>query len=262
VGLELIALLLAVPAPTADADVRDLAAETFARGAAEADPVKARPLFRRSAELFEELRARGYENPALFRNLGNAWLRSGDVPRAIFAYRRGLALDPSDLELRRALAFARDKVRYPNETSFGRPLVDHRPPWLPYVGPTPLVLAGLTAWYALACVLLTRWWLRSDGRALLAGSAGLALALVAAAGLYLVVRHDRADEGRPLVVVTGGDLYLLRGNGPAYPRAYPTPVTSGVEARMRHRRGDWLQVELSGGEVGWVPASAVLVDRD
>jgi hypothetical protein len=35
----------------------------------------------------------------------------------------------------------------------------------------------------------------------------------------------------------------------------------GVEARLLFARGDWLQIELAGGEVGWVPRRLVLVDE-
>jgi hypothetical protein len=32
-----------------------------------------------------------------------------------------------------------------------------------------------------------------------------------------------------------------------------------MEAQQIHRRGHWLQIRLSTGEVGWVPASNLLV---
>jgi len=48
--------------------------------------------------------------------------------------------------------------------------------------------------------------------------------------------------------------FLLRtGNGLSYPPRYETPLNQGVEARLLHARGAWLQIELSGGEVGWGP---------
>jgi hypothetical protein len=261
VALELIVLLLSGPAPPTDADLYDLATAAFVEARGQTDPRKGRSLYRQSAERFAQLGSRGYHSPALYRAQGNAWLLAGDLPRAILAYQRGRALDPSDLALRQCLAHARDKVRYPAESAFGRPPVDNRPPWLPYIGPTPLVLGVLTVGYTLACALLARWWLRSDPRALFFATVGFSLIVVAVAGLWLVVVHDRADADRPLVVVASNDVYLLRGNGPAYPRAHSTPMGAGVEARLLVRRGDWLQIELSGGELGWVPASAVLVDE-
>jgi hypothetical protein len=56
-------------------------------------------------------------------------------------------------------------------------------------------------------------------------------------------------------------VVLRRGNGRSYPPRYPTPLNRGVEARRLFERGDWLQIELSGGEVGWVERAAILEDR-
>ena len=39
------------------------------------------------------------------------------------------------------------------------------------------------------------------------------------------------------------------------------PVNQGVEARLLFERDGWLQIELSGGEVGWVRAEYAVVDR-
>ena len=51
-------------------------------------------------------------------------------------------------------------------------------------------------------------------------------------------------------------MALLRaGNGLSYPPRYETPLNRGVEARLLFARGAWLQIELSGGEIGWVPAA-------
>ena len=49
---------------------------------------------------------------------------------------------------------------------------------------------------------------------------------------------------------------LRTGNGVSYPSRLTLPA--GAEVRERHRRGGWVQVELPGGGVGWVPASALL----
>jgi hypothetical protein len=55
-------------------------------------------------------------------------------------------------------------------------------------------------------------------------------------------------------------VLLRRGNGVVFPPRYDTPVNRGVEGRLRFERGGWVQIELSGGEIGWVPRTAVLVD--
>ena len=52
-----------------------------------------------------------------------------------------------------------------------------------------------------------------------------------------------------------------KGDGLAFPPRYGAPLNRGVEARLLFERGDWLQIELSGGEVGWVPRAYALVDE-
>jgi hypothetical protein len=62
-------------------------------------------------------------------------------------------------------------------------------------------------------------------------------------------------------VIVEDNVLLLKGNGDAYPPRYETPVNQGVEARLLFERDGWLQIELSGGEVGWIRADYAAVDR-
>jgi hypothetical protein len=39
-----------------------------------------------------------------------------------------------------------------------------------------------------------------------------------------------------------------------------TPLFSGVEARLRFEKGDWLQIELASGEIGWIRCKDALID--
>jgi hypothetical protein len=102
-------------------------------------------------------------------------------------------------------------------------------------------MAGQGGWLIFALVCCT-------GAALLAGEFVLAA----------WAEHDAAVH--PLVVLADDGVALRRGNAFAYPPRYETPLNRGVEARLLFMRGDWLQIELAGGEVGWVPARAALVD--
>jgi uncharacterized protein YgiM (DUF1202 family) len=66
----------------------------------------------------------------------------------------------------------------------------------------------------------------------------------------------------PLVVIAEDGVLLRRGNGLTYPPKYEAPVNRGVEARLLVARGDWLKVELAGGESGWVPRKYALLDAE
>jgi hypothetical protein len=224
-------------------------------------PPAARRAFAEAAAAYEDLRRRGVANADLFRDQGDAYLLAGDLPQAILAYRRGLRLRPSDRVLRACLEYARRQVAYPQPGGFARPPTELLPPWLPRV-PSAAVATLALFCYALGWLLLMRWWmLRRPG---LLPAAGLALAAALLLGGVLAWRAAVVrDEARhPLVVIADDGVLLRRGNGLTYPPRYDTPVNRGVEARLLFARGTWLEIELSGGESGWVPQRYALVDRD
>jgi hypothetical protein len=263
----LIGLVLGAPAALS---LEESAATEFRKGVelAGTDPGPARRSFREAARLFEALHTESdAANPGLYRNIGNAYILSlkpddrGDtsLAHAILAYRHGLRLAPNDGELQRNLEYARQQVVYPPPGTFGRPAVDHRPPWLPR---WPGLLCGLAvACYALGCLAVARWWMVRHGSWLTTAGVCYAVMLIFVAAWTLEVWQMRQEERYPVVVIAEDDVRLLVGNGPRYPHRYETSVQRGVEARLRYDRGRWLQIELGGGEIGWVPRSAVLIDE-
>ncbi len=92
------------------------------------------------------------------------------------------------------------------------------------------------------------------------GGALFLLAALLGAALALEVWDDDRDRQRPLVVIAEEGVLLRRGNGQSYPARFETPLPRGAEGRLIHERGDWLQIELSGGEIGWVPRKYAVVD--
>ncbi len=253
-------LLTLAVAPPADDQLAAQAQDAFRQAVQLRDePDKARPLFRRSADLFEELRQRGAVNPALLRDEGNAYLLAGDLPGAILACRRGLRLAPNDRALQQLLAAAREEVIYPQPGTFARPPVELRPPWLPRL-PLSSGLVLTSAIYSLGCLCLTRWWMLRRGPWLALGLAAIALTALLAAALLAEGLHQRQETANPIVVIAHDGVLLRRGNGAIWPRRYETPVNRGVEGRLLFDRGAWVQIELAGGEMGWVPRKDVLMD--
>jgi hypothetical protein len=250
-------------------DMQEDAEAAFLWGVKQAatDPRGARQRFAEAASRYEQVRQSVGSHPLLERNLGNAYLLASDpddaktdnLARAILAYRRGLRLEPTDRELRRNLEYARQQVIYPPPGNFGQPPVDHRPPWLPR---WPGVLFALASGcYALACLTAARWWMVRRGKWATIAACGFALMLLFLAAWGAEVWQLGLEIEHPMVVIAQDGVQLLKGNGPRYPPAYETPLNRGVEARLRYDRGRWLQIELAGGEIGWVPRTAVLVNE-
>jgi hypothetical protein len=217
---------------------------------------RSRAQFRDAVAAYEELHRQGANNGLLYRNLGNARMLAGDLPGAILAYRLGLRIAPGDRVLRRNLEAARERVAFREGSALGRAPEDNRPAWLPLVS-NGWLLAFTMLVYTAGCMAITRWRMLRRRSMMLAGSALLALS--AGAGV-LVGFRDRAEQHRPLVVIAADGVQLRKGNSMLFPPRYETPLNRGVEAELLHRGHGWLQIELSGGEVGWVAEREAVVE--
>jgi uncharacterized protein YgiM (DUF1202 family) len=113
--------------------------------------------------------------------------------------------------------------------------------------------------YSATCVLGTTAWLTDSPRLKLVALAAFVLAGLAIFGLWHAIIEQKTQRDAPLVVVAE-NTPLYRGNGTSYAVQTSLPaLPRGMEVRQIHRRGDWLQVRLTTGEVGWIPARAALV---
>lgn len=239
-------------------DLLAKAEQAFHQGVV-SDLDESRRFYIQAAGQFEELRQRGIANPDLYRNQGNAYLLAGDLPRAIVAYHRGLRLSPNDEELRANLTYCRDQVVYPASGNLGRPPVDHWPPWLPRPTMGSLFFVTLIA-YSLFWIGITAWWATRRNELMTLAVIALVVSLLGGAGLMWLDRESRHDHDHPLVVIAKDGVLLRRGNGLSYPTVAEQPLNQGVEARLRFYKGDWIQIELAGGEVGWMPGKAGIID--
>lgn len=220
----------------------------------------ARVDFSRAADAYYELHERGVRSSSLYRNLGNAAVLADRWPEGIWAYQMGLALDPNDRAMREHLAFARGKVIYP-VAGQGRLGADAWPVWLPR--PTFFTLFTVFAIaYLLACIAGAGAFAI---RKLLLLAPAVLFALIAIAfgiGAGIVWEQANADRAHPRIIVADkkGSIPFYLGNGPSYPQHTGVPLLPrGLEARIVHRRGDWLQIRLATGEVGWLPRNQVLI---
>jgi hypothetical protein len=251
-----IALLWAMT-PLPDAELARRAEELFERGLERRQQgEKSRALFEEAGRQLEELRQRGFSNATLQLDLGNAYLLAGDLPRAILAYRHGLRLAPGNRALRGNLRHARQRVIHLEGSGLGRPPEAFRPAWLPDA-PRSLFAVAVLA-YGGVCVCLTRWYMVRRRRWLVAA---LAAVVVSAAATALLAASTALVPDRPVVVIAADGVLLRKGNGRSFPPRVDTPLGRGVEASLLYRKGGWLQVELSGGEVGWVQERDAVVEQ-
>lgn len=217
--------------------------------------------FEWAARLYASLRApvarRPGGLPALERTIGHAYYLSGDLPRAILAYRRGLRLDPANAKLDTALAYARGTVEYPPSPAAGlmQPEREYWPGWLALHRLGLLVFAA----YTVTCLAFTRWGMRRRRLWFWMAVSAAVIALVPAVGSGVEWLRRQRDDATPVVVLARSEM-LRTGNGTEYPPRLDVALPRGAEVRRLFERAGWYQVELSGGPVGWLPRDAVVTD--
>lgn len=235
----------------------DNALAAFDHGAAAASPKKAAEQYREAAGGFEKLAAASVENGPLYYNLGNTYLRLGDVGRAIANYRRALRYTPDDANLIANLRFARSHVQTPIEASGENKLLHGVFFW--HFGTSIrgrmifTIVCFIAGWVALMIRLVApSAWLRNIA---------IALILVAAAsGISATVSKIEATR-HPEGVLVAGETVIRKGNGTTYEPVFEKPLSAGVEFTILETRTDatgrsWDRVEFPNGAQGWLPADA------
>jgi tetratricopeptide (TPR) repeat protein len=204
---------------------------------------------------FSEAAAAGVRNGKLFFNLGNAYLKNGDVGRAILWYERAALLLRRDADLQFNLEYARGLTRDETEDP-GVDLVRILLFWNDELGTrTVRVLAiGSNAvfWGLLALWFLTR---RRVWKTPLVITAIAALVLTLTA-LFNYHRASRAADGiiipaevvvRSGVTETSTELFRLH---------------AGTRVQVDRQQVDHVRITFLKDRIGWIPAETVGLVRE
>ncbi|MCB0155825.1 MAG: tetratricopeptide repeat protein [Anaerolineae bacterium] len=210
--------------------------------------------FEQAVSEYETVIAAGVEHSTLYYNLGNAYLRQGDLGRAILNFRRAQRLDPRDddiannLDLARAQTVDKLQVSGLEQVDFGR-LVGE---WLTLEEMMVLLLA---LWF-LICLSAGLYTIMPSYRRelgwLIIGWVGLLFLSAAAIGSSLY-----AEAQNPTAVVILSEVEVTEGPGSADEFNVNFALHAGTEVRIIDRRLGWRQIALPGDLNGWVPNNAI-----
>lgn len=244
-GATLLLLLLAMapqaPGPASSAAAAGEPAEVLVEAHAAYEAGE----YRRAAALYQALVGRGIDNGHLHYNLGNAYLRNGELGRAVAAYLCSRSLLPRDEDVAANLEFARrsarDALRPPEPSPVLTTLFFwhyrlSRPELLRLV-----VVANALLWGLLALSLFRR---RPEA---LRWLAAVLAAVVLATGGSLALRTFRPQ--RVAVVVPQQIDVHAATRADSVVRFQ---LHAGAEVAVTEIRDGWLRIRLPGGEQGWI----------
>jgi hypothetical protein len=222
------------------------------------DSRQALPYFYQSIRCYEALWQRGHHHPRLAQNLAQAYLISDRIAEAITTYRKGLLLDPFDSGLRQGLRLAREKVLYPNEGELSRnaQLPDQ---WSPFYLVPLFVVHILVVGLSLTTLFFfTQAWFKRESTFWIWGGG----CLIVTIGVVIWMRFEETsweeDRQRAEIVIASERTNLHTGNNAVFPQRIREPLPVGLEAKFLAERGDWVQIELANGIVGWVSSNRIL----
>ena len=209
-----------------------------------------------AAQQYEALIDRGFSDAGLYFNLGNAYLESGDLGRAILNYLRAREVSPRDPGIRNNLELARSMTLDSIAAERGG-LVES----VSYFGrqwttPGELAVAALLLWTAsglsIGALLVWRVFpLRRVARFVTVLMAGATLA-----SLLILVSMVYSNSYDNTGILTAEAVEIVSGPGPQYPEEFN--LYSGAQVRVTDSRHGWLRIELPGGELrGWVPSHTI-----
>jgi len=198
--------------------------------------------FTEAASAYEKMTHSGQASAALYFNLGNAWFKSGQIGRAVGAYRQAQQLSPRDPDLRANLQFARNQTPSPT-----------LPPsrWQRWLGRlalnewTVLTVGVLWLWLLLLALLQWRPALKPTARSYVFSLAVIAALLCACTAAAL--RNSRFI--RTAIVVTR-EATVRYGPLAESPAAFT--VHDGAELRVLDQKEEWLQVNAGPRRTGWL----------
>lgn len=205
--------------------------------------------FSDAARAYEGILDAGTVSPNLLFNDGSAEFKSGNLGRAIAAWRRAESLAPRDADVRANLEFARNQVQG----------ATWRPTWWEgWLGGLSLnewaTLAAITFW--LTFILFAVVQLRPEWKNFLRGPArGMAVAAVFFCACLIAATHVHFSNSVAVVVLPDA----VTRSGPFDDAQNAFAVHDGAELAILDQRNGWVQVSDGSGRTGWMKSSQVQV---
>ncbi len=207
--------------------------------------------FQEAVASYQQVVKSGQVSSTLYFNLGNAWLKSGQIGQAISCYRWALELAPRNTDIRVNLQFARSRVNH--SKVFNDAWWQRTVRWMTL---NEWALQTAVLWWV-ALTLVAMQWLLPKRRAILIRCIKVItpLLLLSMIGLGLrILDHHR----KPTAIIVVKEATVRYG--PLDEAKLYYQLADGSEVAALDQQDNWLQIADASNRQGWIKRDqAVLV---
>ena len=198
----------------------------------------------------------GQKSAKLYCNLGNAWFKQGNYPKAILNYERALRLDPSYSDARYNLEFT---------SNFVQDKIEPVPEFiLKSVARKVCYVMGSNAWAVIFLVLLAAALVM--GLLFLLGSSvgkrragfycGIVLLLLSAGALSFSI-WQKSDSVKTDTAIVMSPVSSVKSSPSSGSSKDLFVIHEGTKVTILDEVGTWRNISLADGRQGWIPASDI-----
>lgn len=198
----------------------------------------------------------GQKSAKLYYNLGNAWFKQGNYPKAILNYERALRLDPSYSDARYNLEFT---------SNFVQDKIEPVPEFiLKSVARKVCYVMGSNAWAVIFLVLLAAALVM--GLLFLLGSSvgkrragfycGIVLLLLSAGALSFSI-WQKSDSVKTDTAIVMSPVSSVKSSPSSGSSKDLFVIHEGTKVTILDEVGSWKNIALADGRQGWIPASDI-----
>ena len=249
----LILLAAFIFAGTAFAQGNEPALEKFKK----ANELYSKGQYRDAAVLYEEIVNNDYESYELFYNLGNAYFKLDQIPRAILFYERAKRLAPDDEDIKFNLQIAKlktvDKIE-PVPQFFMEEWVENISD---IFGLKAWTILGLVfAWLAfifLAAFLMI--WYPVWKKTFFA--AAIISFVIMAGSIYFAYGENQELTARDSAIVFSPSVYVK--SSPSEDGTNLFILHEGTKVQIQDAVGEWRKIRIADGNVGWLPEESIQI---
>jgi tetratricopeptide (TPR) repeat protein len=207
--------------------------------------------FGQAAQAYEEIAEQGIVSSSLYYNLGNAYVKTGEIGPAVLAYARALRENPRDPEAQANYQYAKgllaDRIEdSPLNAILGQVSPSQWLSWRENVWAFCVLYWVGTLFGILAVVLRRRW---RSGLTVALSVSVIALSL----GLSLFFRSRLWSDPEAIVMAREVEVRY----GPVMGESTAFTLHEGSQVKVLRAKGEWNQINFAKGKVGWVPSNTL-----